>query len=273
MSAIRRRSTGHPLRRMWGLFLRHYYVSAGSWTRLVEMIYWPTVQVVIWGFITEFLYTNSSFVARAFGVLLAGALLWDILFRGQLGVAVSFLEEIWSRNLAQLFTSPLRPAEYIASLMALSLVRTLLGLIPAAALASAFFGFNVAELGLSLIAFFFNLIVMGWAIAMVVCGLVLRYGLGAENLAWALMFALAPVCGIYYPISVLPEWLQAVSTGLPASYVFEGMRAVLVDKTVRFDLMAQAAALNLVYLVVGIGAFVAFFRNARIRGQLVHVGE
>jgi ABC-2 type transport system permease protein len=206
-------------------------------------------------------------------VLLSAVLLWDVLFRGQLGVSVSFFEEMWSRNLGHLFVSPLRAHELIVALMTMSLIRTLIGVVPASLLAIAFFGFSVYSLGLSLAAFFFNLIVLGWAVGLAVAGLVLRHGLGAESLAWVAIFALAPLSGIYYPVSVLPEWLQVVAWALPSSHVFEGMRAILVEGTVRLDLMVSAALLNVVYLGAGALIFLAYFRGARVHGQLLQMGE
>jgi ABC-2 type transport system permease protein len=128
-------------------------------------------------------------------------------------------------------------------------------------------------MGLALLAFFANLIVMGWAIGLLVSGLVLRYGLGAEGLAWFLVFAVQPVTGVYYPVDILPPWLQTVAFWLPSSHVFEGMRAVLFTQTFRADLFINAVVLNAVYLLTGTGAFLAYFRAARVRGQLLHVGE
>ena len=263
---------GSP-RRIGALVVRYAFLIIGSWPRIIEMAYWPTVQIVLWGFITQFLAVHSSFIAQAFGVLLAAVLLWDVMFRSQLGVSISFLEEMWSRNLGHLFVSPLRPYEFALALMTMSLIRTLIGIIPATLLAMAFFGFNVYTLGLALIAFFVNLVIMGWSIGLVVCGLILRLGLGAESLAWALMFAVAPLCGIYYPVSVLPDWLLPLAYALPASHVFEGMRAVVIEGTVRVDLLINATLLNVIYIVAGMAVFLVFFQVARRRGQLLQIGE
>jgi len=260
-------------RRVFALILRHWFVLRGSWPRIVELAYWPTMQMILWGFMTKFLAGQTSYVGQAFGILLSGALLWDVLFRGQLGVSISFLEDIWSRNLGHLFVSPLRPIEMIGALVVMSLIRALIGIAPAALLAGWFFGYNLLELGLSLVGFFFNLMAMGWSIGLLICGLILRYGQGAESLAWAAIFALAPISGIYYPIETLPGFLRIIAWGLPSSYVFEGMRAVLSDQVVRIDLMLQAAAINAIYLVVGAGAFLHFFAVARQRGQLLQQGE
>lgn len=180
---------------------------------------------------------------------------------------------MWSRNLGHLFVSPLRPYELIISLVVMSFIRTIIGIVPASLLAIAFFGFSVYSLGLSLIVFFVNLLLMGWAIGFAISGLVLRFGLGAESLTWVAIFAVAPLSGIYYPISVLPGWLQPIALALPSSYVFEGMRAVLQHGIVRTDFMVIAAALNVVYLVLGAACFLAFVRAARVRGLLFQVGE
>jgi ABC-2 type transport system permease protein len=236
-------------------------------------MYWPTIQMILWGFITKFLLTNSSWVVQAAGVLIAAVLLWDVLFRSQLGFSLSFMEEMWSRNLGHLFVSPLRAYELVAALMAMSLIRTLIGVIPATLLAIPLYHYSVFELGLPLIAFFANLLVMGWAIGLCVSSLILRFGLGAESLAWLAIFLMAPVSAIYYPVSILPGWLQMVAWALPSAHVFEGMRAILFDQVVRTDLLLAAAALNALYLALGVAIFLYTIHLARKRGLLLQIGE
>jgi ABC-2 type transport system permease protein len=271
-SATAQHSTA-AARRIYAMLLRHLYILRGSLPRLLELSYWPTMQMIIWGFMSTFLATNSSWVARAGGVLLAAVLLWDVLFRGQLGVSLSFMEEMWSRNLGHLFVSPLRPAELVVSMMAMSFIRTLIGVGPAALLCILFYDYSIFSLGLPLIAFFVNLIVLGWALGLLVVALLLRFGLGAENLAWFIGFMIAPISAVYYPVSVLPGWLQKLAWVLPSTYVFEGMRAVLFEHRFRFDLLAGAVAFNLIYLAAAFALFIAAFQSARRRGSLLQVGE
>jgi len=259
--------------RIQAMVLRYIYLLRRSWPRLLELAYWPTMQMILWGFISQFMRTNSTWLAQASGVLLAGVLLWDVMFRGQLGVSTVFFEEMYSRNLGHLFASPLRPYELVCALLTISFIRTLIGVGGAALLAIPLYHFSIFSLGLPLLTFFVNLLVMGWSIGLLVSGLVLRYGLGAENLAWVAIFAVAPVSGIYYPVAVLPDWLQVVAHLLPASYVFEGMRAVLFEHVFRTDLFVRAVALNIVYLGLGIAVFLGVFRAARRRGLLINVGE
>ena len=275
MSVIAREHTGFvpSLRRVYALVLRHTYLLRSSGPRILELVYWPTVQMILWGFITVFLVGHSTWIAQASGVLLSGVLLWDVLFRSQLGVSLVFMEEMWSRNLGHLFVSPLRPFELGCALITMSLIRTLIGVGGAALIAIPLFDYSIFSLGLPLLAFFINLIIMGWSIGLLVSGIVLRYGLGAESMAWIAIFAVQPISGVYYPIETLPVWLQYVAAILPSSHVFEGMRSVLFDHTFRVDLLLHAVLLNVAYLAAGFVSFLAFFKVARVRGQLLHVGE
>src|ERR1700751_2919480 len=144
--------------RVAAMVLRYLYLLRSSWSRVLELIYWPAVQLFVWGFLQLYIAQNSGFFARVSGVFIGAVLMWDILFRGQLGFSVSFLEEMWSRNLGNLMISPLRPIEFVCALMTMSIVRLAIGMLPVTFLAMAFFGFNVYALGLALAAFFVNLI-------------------------------------------------------------------------------------------------------------------
>ncbi|MBT7306855.1 MAG: ABC transporter permease, partial [Gammaproteobacteria bacterium] len=186
-------------RRVGAMVLRYVYLLRRSWPRLLELVYWPAVQMILWGLISQFFVQHSSWLAQASGVLLAAVMLWDVLFRGHLGVSLPFIEEMYARNLGHLFVSPLRVSEHITALLLISLIRTCIGLFSAAALAILLYTFNLFDMGLPLLVFFFQLIVMGWATGLGVVALILRYGLGAESLAWVLVFALAPLSAVYYP--------------------------------------------------------------------------
>src|SRR5256885_7930390 len=149
------------VRRISAVLLRHWYLISGSWPRFLDLCYWPIVQMILWGFIQTFMMRQSSLFAQAGGILLGAVMLWDVLFRGQIGLAIAFFEEVYSRNLGHLFATPLRIGEYIAALTLVSLARTVIGLFPATLLAIWFFGFSLYSLGIALIAFLISLIVFG----------------------------------------------------------------------------------------------------------------
>jgi len=260
-------------RRVAAMMLRYWYLLRSSWPRLIDLIYWPAVQMITWGFIQIYVTQNAGFFVRAGGTLIGAMLLWDILFRGQLGFSISFLEEMWARNIGNLMMSPLRPIEFVAALMVMSLIRLAIGVIPMTLLALFFFNFNFFAIGLPLIAFFCNLIFTSWSIGIFVSGLVLRNGLGAESIVWTLMFGVMPLACIYYPVSVLPNWLQYLAWTLPPTYVFEGMRSLLIDHVFRADLMVHALAINAVLFVASFAIFLALLRSAKRHGSLLGGGE
>ena len=259
--------------RIGAMILRYWYLLLSSWPRLLELIYWPALQIITWGFLQSYISQTSGFFARAGGSLIGAVILWDILFRGQLGFSISFLEEMWARNLGNLMMSPLKPIEFLVSLMIMSLIRLVIGVIPMTLLALFFFKFNFFALGLPLIAFFCNLIFTSWSVGIFVSGLVLRNGLGAESIVWTLMFGIMPLACIYYPVAVLPAWLQHIAWALPPTYVFEGMRALLIDHVFRVDLMVESLAINVVLFAASFAIFLALLRSAKRHGSLLGGGE
>ena len=259
--------------RVGAMVLRYIYLLRSSWTRLAELIYWPAVQLFVWGFLQLYISQNAGFFARAGGMFIAAVLMWDILFRGQLGFSVSFLEEMWSRNLSNLMISPLRPLEFVVALMTMSIIRLAIGMVPVTLAAIAFFDFNLYSLGFALAAFFLNLILTSWAVGVVVAGVILRNGMGAESLAWTVMFVLMPLTCVYYPVTVLPEWLQPIAWALPPTYVFEGMRSLVLEQTFRPELMVKAFALNALYFAVAVAIFLKLLASARRIGSLLQTGE
>lgn len=259
--------------RAYALMLRHWFLLRGSPPRMIELAYWPTMQMIVWGLVSAHFLNRGSLALDLAGALITAVLLWDVLFRSQLGVSISALEEMWSRNLGHLFVSPLSPGEWVVGMFAMSLIRTLIGVIPAAVLAIFLYSFNVFDLGLHLLGYFSLLMVAGWWMAMIVVALLLRYGMGADSVAWVAVFLFAPISAIYYPVDVLPEAVRWLAWVLPMAPVFEGMRSVMAGEGTRWDLMGLAAALNLAYLTLAAWIFVRAFDHARQTGKLLQQGE
>jgi ABC-2 type transport system permease protein len=273
-AAARTSALGPALRRVRAMLRRHLYLLRGSWPRVLELAYWPTVQMILWGYLTRFLTGHTDFLSHAAGFFIAAVLLWDVLFRSQLSVSLLFMEEMYARHLGHLFVSPLRPYELVLSLFTMSVIRVLIGVGGAALLAIPIHHFSIfAALGPALVAFFANLLFFGWAMGLMIAALVLRLGLGAESLAWALIFLIQPLSGVYYPVATLPAWLQPIAWSLPSAPIFEGMRAVLFSDTFRTDLLLHAILLNLAWMGLAAVVFLLLFRSARNRGLLLQIGE
>jgi ABC-2 type transport system permease protein len=263
-----------------GAMLRRYlYLLRSSLPRILDLIYWPLVQMLTWGFLQTYLAKAPAAgpiagrLGLAAGTLIGAMLLWDILFRGQLGFSISFLEEMWSRNVANLMTSPLRVGEFILALMAMSIIRLSIGFLPVSFLAILFFGFNLWGLGVAVGFFFANLILTSWAIGLFCSGVVLRYGLAAESLVWTIMFLMQPLACVFYPVSVLPKPLEAFAWLLPPTYVFEGLRALLIHHEFRAALMGEAFLLNVLLFGAAVLGFRWMLQNARRAGSLLQTGE
>ena len=259
--------------RVYALFLRHFYLIKGSLPRLLDLIYWPTIQIILWGFISKFFTMHSDFYNHTAGIILSAAILYDFLFRSSISFNMLFLEEIWSRNFTNLFIAPLKVSEIITALTATALIRTIIGIVPAILLASPFFGVSLLNLGPALILLLLSLYMFGITLGLFVVSGLLRYGPAFENVAWSSLFLLAPLGCIYYPLSILPDWLQIIAKGLPLVYIFEEVRSILVNNVVNYYNIMSALILNLIYFLLSVLVFYSAFHEARNRGTLINVGE
>ncbi len=261
-------------RRIWGLIYRHLALYRRSWPRLLDLAYGPVLQMTIWGFTARYVLSGSGGVlAGTAAAFLGGVLLWEVALHSQMGFSLSFLEEVWSRNLGHVFVSPLRPREMLAAFLVLSALRVAIGVVPAVALAWLLYAYNVFLLGPALLALFVNLLVMGWWVALGVVAMVLRHGAGAGALSWTVLFGLTPFAAVFYPVAVLPAALRPVARALPAAHVFEGMRAILYGAPMPWAELAWAGGLNLAWMAAAVALFVFEFRTARSRGALLVIGE
>ena len=261
------------INKMYGLFLRHFYLIKGSLPRILDLIYWPTIQIILWGFISKFFSLYSDYYNNTVGIILTCAILYDILFRSSISFNMLFLEEVWSRNFTNLFIAPLRLREIIVSLIFTALVRTLIGLVPAIILTSPLFGVSILKLGLPLLLLFLSLYIFGITLGLFVSAGLIRFGPSFENIAWSSLFLLAPLGCIYYPIEILPSFFQLIAKALPLVYIFDEARNILINDFVNYDNLKYAYLLNIVYLIIGIGLFYRSFLKARVKGTLINMGE
>ena len=259
--------------RMYGLFLRHFFLIKSSFPRILDLIYWPSIQIILWGFISKFFSTYSDYYNNTVGIILSCAILYDFLFRSSISFNMLFLEEIWSRNFTNLFIAPMKISEIIISLVFTALIRTLIGLVPAILITSPLFGISILDLGISLFFLFLNLYIFGITLGLFVSSGLLRFGPSFENIAWSSLFLLAPLGCIYYPIEILPEFFQNLAKALPLVYIFEETRNILVNNIFNFENLLHAFYLNAIYLLIGIFLFYFSFSEARKKGSLINMGE
>ena len=261
------------LHRILALLARHLYLYRRSLPRIMEIFYWPFLDLVIWGFITIYLARYQSQIPGFITFFLGALILWDILFRAQQGITISFLEELWARNLMNLFASPLKPSEFLAATMAMSIFKVTCVSIIMTLCALLFYSYNVFMIGLWLIPFIVNLVLTGWVIGVFTTSLIMRFGQEAEVLAWSMVFLFQPISCVFYPMDVLPSWLKPVAWANPAAHIFEGMRAVLGGEGNPSISLAWAVGLNGLLLVAAVGWFYRTFAYCKDQGLLVRIGE
>jgi ABC-2 type transport system permease protein len=257
--------------RVLGVVRRDFAALRRSPIRMFEILFWPTVELVLWGFVTLFLQAQK--VPFVVSFLLGAVLLWQVLQKASNEISIAFLEDIWSRNLLNVQVSPLSSVEYLTGLVLFSLGKVAFAVAVMALLALGLYGFGMTSLGVGLVPFMGVLLVLGWSLGLVGIAAVLRFGENAQVIAWSLVFVVQPLAGIFYPVSVLPAPLRTVSWFLPASHVFEGMRTVMSGGAVPWDRLAWAAGLNVVYLAGTLALFAWALRYARRHGKLSRFGE
>lgn len=261
------------LHRIIAIVFRHLYLYRRSLPRIMEIFYWPFLDLVIWGFITLYLARYQTQIPGFVTFFLGALILWDVLFRSQQGITISFLEELWSRNLMNLFASPLKPSEFLAATMIMSIFKVACVSLVMGLCAWLFYDYSILIIGLWLLPFVLNLVVTGWVIGVFTTSLIMRFGQEAEVLAWSMVFLFQPISCVFYPMDVLPVWLKPVAWANPAAHVFEGMRGVLSQSGQPVGHLGWAIGLNLLFLMAMIAWFHRTFAYCRNQGLLVRVGE
>ena len=260
--------------RIQAMLLRYLYLHKRSLPRTLEIVFWPVMELLVWGFVSVYIRSLSpSTLLNILSTLINAMIFWDILYRSQQAVSIAIVEDIWTQNIVNILVSPLKIWEWLIAtflygLMKITVITTILSLI-----AYALYHFNLIEnLGFYLIPLMFNLLLFGWAVGIFTSALIVRWGHAAEALVWGVPYLLQPLSAIYYPLSVLPSWLQWLSKLLPSTYVFEGMRLVITTKHLPAEYFWIALGLNFVYFLLCGLFFASMFKAAQSSGRLGRLG-
>ena len=263
--------SGLNAERVFALLLRQLYLYRRSMIRMLEIVYWPVMDLLVWGFVSLYIGRLRGGGALAIAFLLGGMILWDIFFRAQQAISVSFLEDIWTRNLINVFVSPVSTLEFILAMLLLGVMKVIVTGLLLSTLALALYTFNIFQYGLALIPFVLNLLLSAWGIGIITTAMILRFGQGAETLAWAIPFLFQPFSAVFYPVAVLPGLLRPVAYALPSTHAFEGMRAVMSGGGINWDRVTWAFGENVVLLALSGAVFAVVMHVARDRGLLLRI--
>jgi ABC-2 type transport system permease protein len=254
------------LNRVWAMTLRHLFNFRHNLDRIVDAFYWPALDIVIWGLTISALQKQGQAQLIQVASVLFGSILWYVIWRGQGEIAINLLEEFWSENLVNLFSTPLTIVEWMASLFLIGIVKLTMTVVFTAILALILYSVNITLLGWAIIPLVVSLMLTGWAFGLFMAGLFFRHGTNIQTLAWAGGFVLMPFSATFYPLATLPVWIQKVAAFIPSSYIFESMRSILFTGTFSVDFLVKSYVLNFVYLTLAVFFFVRSFQQAKERG-------
>lgn len=246
------------LYRINALLMKYNYITLNSLDRIFDLFYWPVIDLMLWGFATFFIDSISQ--VSVLSMLMGGIILWVFFWRSSTDISVFILEDFWSKNLYNTFTSPIMTSELIISILLLALLRSFVSFVFLSILGYFLYSFNILSLGVFyIVPFVIGLVFMGWALGLFVSGLIFRLGSRIQVIAWSIPWLLQPFSCIFYPLASLPQWAQRIAILLPTTHIFEGMRAVINNKQVEF--------INIIYAIGGsflLMLFAAFFLGASI---------
>ena len=252
--------------RISAIIMRFFFLHRRSVARVMEIFFWPVMNLLVWGFVTSYLKELALPTTVLF--LIGSVILWDVLYRSQQGITLAITEEFWVKNIINIFISPISLAELLGAICIVGIIKSVVTTIVLAILAFFFYKFNLLSAGPGLALFLGNLLLFGWAVGLFTMALIFRYGRAGEALIWGVPFLIQPISAVFYPVSVLPVWLQKIAYLLPSTYVFEGMRQVLATGVTDVRKLGISFGLNLVYLLLGSLYFSWMLHKVRKMGYL-----
>jgi ABC-2 type transport system permease protein len=254
--------------RIWAVVRRHAYVQKRGWHRWFDVAVWPVVDTVIWGSIGIFVDQQGGAARAGAPYMLSGILLMHVLYQANISVATGFMEETWSRNLLNMMVTPLRETEYMAGIMLFGLAKLAVGLGMVALAAFVLYSFNIMAVGWGLIPIVAVLMLVGWCIALFVIAFVLRFGNGAEILAWGVLFVVVALSGAFYPVGALPDALRPLSQVLPSTHAFEAARTILDGDPMPWRKLGYSVAALVVFIPLAVVHLLRTLRMFRMRGYI-----
>jgi ABC-2 type transport system permease protein len=256
------------LYRIWGLALRYLYLFRHSLDRLSDAFFWPTVDIILWGMTSRYFSDQLAGGNTLILGLLGGIVLWIFPWRSQYEIAVNLLEDLWNRNLVNIFISPIKFGEWIATLLLLGVGKAAISFAYASFLIYALYSANILSVGASLIPWAILLIIFGWVFGLMVASIVMRYGTKIQTLAWTSIYIVAPFAAVFYPVASLPTWAQHVASFVPASYVFEALRAGLAGAALPMTQLIWPSVLCLIYFAIAVVMMYRSFAHILKRGLI-----
>lgn len=251
--------------RVFAMVIRYAYSIRHNFDRLTDMFYWPAMDLLLFG-LTGLYFAKVGNIPNLLLIMVSGLVFWNVVWRTQYEITTNILAEIWDKNLVNIFASPLKVSEWIISFMIFGFIKMVVSLIFSALMAFLLYALNIFMYGFYILPFIASLLVTGWAGGFFVSGVLIRFGIRTQSLAWAGIYFIAPFSAIYYSVLILPEWAQKIAAFVPSSYIFEGIREVLFTGNLSYEKLVASFALNGVYLLLSLWFFERMFNKSRQLG-------
>lgn len=260
----------NKLGRIGAIVIRHMRAWVVNWSRFSDSLYWPPLNLILWGYVSIFLASQGG-SPNLLIIFVGGFIFWNIMQKSQEEMCMGFMEDLWNRNFTNIFATPISVWEYLIGITIVGLIKLFISTTVVFIIAIIIFKFNFFTLGIFLIPFIINLLMTGWWVGFIINGLVFRFGYDVEALSWTLIFVLQPFSGVFYPVTFLPSWMQTVSRFLPSSYIFDGLRMIVFQGRVDGYLIIMSSFLNVIYFIGSLFFFKFMFDKAREKGYLTKI--
>ncbi len=251
------------------LTMRHMYLFKRSVPRLMDIFFWPTISLLTWGFLTTYLEKVNLNTVNIASILLGAIIFWEFLQRFQNGVSITFLEEVWERNILNIFVTPITVGEFLSATTLLGIVRMVCVFAVMSSISLLLYHFSIFSVGMAFIPFMLILMLFGFSLGVFTMAVILRFGTQAQVLAFSIIFLFQPLSAVFYPVTALPHFLQFFAWLLPSTYVFEGMRGVLTNGSVDTALLIQGFIIASIYAALMVWFFYRMFAYVKRQGKLL----
>lgn len=249
--------------RIYALILRHTLPLKRDLDLITDILYWPLVDTIMWGFAATWLGSTDSSTGQLLLSILSALVLWQVVWRSQSEVSRNLLDEIWNHNLLNMFSSPLTLADWMGSVFFLSVMKLIVGAGTVSLAVLGLYAVNVYTLGWWLLPFSILGMLTGWFVGFISAGITIRWGQKTQTFAWVLPAILMPLSAAFYPVDQLPQAVQYISYTIPTTYVFESVRALAFTGSLDTGDLWLSFILCVVYLIICVVFFLKMFKKSK----------
>jgi len=256
--------------KIWAFSVRSALVTRRNVFAVFEMLFWPLIGIFSVGLLTRFLHLEEETVS----FILIGAVTMNTIQIAQLDLSYALLYSVWSKSLKHEFIAPVSLFHILIGSGLVGLVRGLLVFGIMGFLSVYFFDMDLRRPGLTgLICFLLGMFLNAAVIGALVVALVLRFGQRAEVAAWAFSYLMLLLCGLYYPISVLPESIQILAQFIPLTYFLDYFRHFYGFPAASKHPLLYGFGQTVLYLILSYGLVSVTLRSAYRRGTLLRLSD